>query len=227
VSGEHGTRGSPADRIAGAVDGDIADARGRYPVRESAERYRGAKWSVREETVELPDGSVVARDLVVHPGSVGIIALDAHERVLLIHQYRHPAGATLWEPPAGLLDEPGEKPLAAAQRELYEEAHHYASDWRVLLDAYTTPGCSDEAVRLYLARGLQAVPPEEQHEGRHEEADMPLAWVPLAEVVQRVVDGRLHNPLAVMGVLAAFASRGDGFATLRPADAPWPERPVG
>ncbi|MGH8870043.1 MAG: NUDIX domain-containing protein, partial [Actinomycetes bacterium] len=206
----------------------LTDTPVRHPVRSTSERYRGPKWSVRTDTVDLPAGTV-DRDVLAHPGSVGIIALDAHDRVLLVHQYRHPVSATLWEPPAGLLDKPGENPLVAAQRELYEEAHQRAADWHVLLDAYTTPGCSDEATRLYLARGLTAVPADEQHEGEHEEAGMPVAWVPLDDVVEGVLDGRLHNPLLVMGVLAVRAARAsgaDGFAALRPADAPWPDRPT-
>jgi 8-oxo-dGDP phosphatase len=207
-------------------NGALADVRGPQPVARTTERYRGAKWRVRTDRVALSDGSEVDRDLLVHPGSVGIVALDAHDHVLLVHQYRHPVGATLWEPPAGLLDEPGEDPLAAAQRELYEEAHQRAATWHVLLDAYTTPGCSDEAVRLYLARDLEPVPEHEQHEGEHEEADMTLARVPLDALVRSVLDGSLHNPLLVMGVLAVRAAAADGYAGLRPADAAWPDRPV-
>ena len=82
--------------------------------------------------------------MVVHPGAVGIIAVDDDLRVLLVQQYRHPVSALLWEPPAGLLDVAGEEPLAAAQRELFEEAGYRAARWSVLLDVFMSPGGSSE-----------------------------------------------------------------------------------
>ncbi len=198
---------------------DAVDRRNAYRVLDSHTRYSGLKWSIRTDTVALPGGSV-QRDLVVHPGAVGVVCLDEDERMLLLQQYRHPAEGTLWEPPAGLLDELDEDPLAAAQRELYEEAHCRATDWRVLVDAFSTPGSSSEQLRIYLARDVSGIDDVERHQGEHEELDMPVTWVPLDEVVRRVLDGRLHNPMTVMGSLAAYTARADGFASLRPADAP-------
>jgi ADP-ribose pyrophosphatase len=128
----------------------------------------------------------------------------------------------LWEPPAGLLDEPGEDPLSAAKRELYEEAHYEAGRWDVLIDAFTSPGMTDEAIRIYLARDVHESS-RPRHAGAHEEADMPTAWVPLDEAVAAVLAGRLHNPIAVMGILAASANAREAFAGLRPASTPWPE----
>ncbi|MBV9486653.1 MAG: NUDIX hydrolase, partial [Frankiaceae bacterium] len=91
---------------------------------------------IRTDKVAMPGASLATRDVVVHPGAVGIIALDIGGRVLLLRQYRHPVKRFLWEPPAGLLDEAGEDPLAAAKRELYEEAHLQAARWDVLLDVF-------------------------------------------------------------------------------------------
>lgn len=176
---------------------------------------------VRTDRVPSDDG-VAVRDVVVHPGAVGILALDAAERVALIQQYRHPVRRLLWEPPAGLLDVPGEPPLLAAQRELYEEAHLEAARWDVLVDVFTSPGMTDEAVRIYLAREVSESR-RERHQGEHEERDLPLRWVPLDDAVAGVLSGRLHNPLASTGVLAAAAARAAGWRTLRPADSPWPE----
>ena len=79
-------------------------------------------WDVRRDEVELGDGQTVTREVIAHTGAVGVIALDEQDRVLLLRQYRHPVRSYLWEPPAGLLDVPGEDPLAAARRELAEEA---------------------------------------------------------------------------------------------------------
>lgn len=174
----------------------------------------------------MPDGQTVPRDVVEHPGAVGIIALDESDRVLLLQQYRHPPGRLLWEPPAGLLDEPGESPHETAVRELYEEAGYRAARWDVLIDGFTSPGMTDEAIRLYLARELSEVAAEDRHVGEHEEADMPLSWVPLDDAVAAIMAGRVHNPLAIMGILAAAHARAGGWSALRAVDAPWPERPV-
>ena len=120
---------------------------------------------------------------------------------------------------------PGENPLHAAQRELYEEAHVKAEDWRVLTDVYTSPGGSDESVRIFLARNLS------EAEGRRfevedEEADMEHARVPVADLVRAVLAGDVHNTCLVVGVLSLVAAEnGDGLDALRPAEAPWPARP--
>ena len=125
----------------------------------------------------MPDGTTATRDYQVHPGSVAVLALDDEGRVLVLRQYRHPVRHKLWEIPAGLLDIPGENPLHAAQRELYEEAHVKAEDWRVLIDVYTSPGGSDEAVRIFLARDVSEADGE-RFEVSEEEADMEVARVP-------------------------------------------------
>ncbi|MCX0243077.1 MULTISPECIES: NUDIX domain-containing protein [Streptomyces] len=196
-----------------------------WRVTESATPFRGKKTSVRADDVEMPDGTVAHRDYQVHPGSVAVLALDDEGRVLVLRQYRHPVRHKLWEIPAGLLDVPGENPLHAAQRELYEEAHVKAEDWRVLTDIYTSPGGSDEAVRIFLARDVSEAEGE-RFEVAEEEADMELARVPLQDLVRKVLAGDLHNSCLVVGVLALTAAlAGDGVDALRPADAPWPARP--
>lgn len=187
--------------------------------------FTGNKTSVRTDDVVMPDGSVARRDYQVHPGSVAVLALDDQDRVLVLRQYRHPVRQKLWEIPAGLLDVPGENPLRAAQRELYEEAYAKAGEWRVLADVYTTPGGCDEAVRIFLARDL-AEAEGERYAVSEEEADMEVARVPLADLVRGVLAGELHNNCLVVGVLALVAARaGEGVDALRPADAPWPARP--
>lgn len=178
---------------------------------------------MRSDTVRLPDGSDVVRELVAHPGAVGIIALDDHDRVALVRQYRHPVGSYLWEAPAGLLDAEGEAPLLTAQRELYEEAHLRADTWHVLVDYYNSPGSSSEAFRCFLARDVSAVDGD-RHAGEGEERDMPLRWVDLDDAVAAAFRGDLHNPTTVSGVLAAYTARALRWSPLRPADSPWPQR---
>ncbi|OII61452.1 ADP-ribose pyrophosphatase [Streptomyces sp. CC53] len=203
----------------------IKDTPEEWRVTATTTPFRGNKTSVRTDDVVMPDGSVVSRDYQVHPGSVAVLALDEQDRVVVLRQYRHPVRQKLWEIPAGLLDVPGENPLRAAQRELYEEAHVKAEEWNVLTDLYTTPGGCDEAVRIFLARGLSAADGD-RFEVSEEEADMELARVPLADLARGVLAGDLHNTCLVAGVLSVLAARtGDGLDALRPADAPWPARP--
>ncbi|WP_030212658.1 NUDIX domain-containing protein [Streptomyces bikiniensis] len=204
---------------------ELQDTPQEWRIAATATPFQGGKTGVRTDDVVMPDGTVARRDYQVHPGSVAVLALDAEDRVLLIKQYRHPVRHRLWEIPAGLLDVPGENPLHAARRELYEEAHVKAEDWRVLTDFYTSPGGSDEAVRIFLARDL-AEAEGERFEVAEEEADMEVARVPLGDLVRGVLAGDLHNSCLVNGVLALAAARaGDGLDALRPAEAPWPARP--
>jgi 8-oxo-dGTP pyrophosphatase MutT (NUDIX family) len=189
-----------------------------YEVRSTDVVFEGRVISVAKDQVTMPDGGTSQRDVVVHPGAVAVVALG-EQGVLLVNQYRHPVRARLDELPAGLLDKTGEPALPAAQRELAEEAGLAATTWNVLVDQLSSPGMTDEAVRIYLARDLTDVDRDVQE---HEEQEMTAAWVPLEEAVRRVFAGELQNATAVVGVLAADRAARDGFAGLRPADAPWP-----
>jgi 8-oxo-dGTP pyrophosphatase MutT (NUDIX family) len=162
------------------VKPDITDVAGSWPVAASTELARGAMVALRKDMVRMPDGEVVGRDVLEHPGAVAVLALDTEERVLMIRQYRHPVGRLLWEIPAGLRDVAGEPLLATAERELLEEAGYRAAQWWVLADSYSSPGISTERIRIFLARGLVGVPESERsYVPEHEEAHLELAWVPL------------------------------------------------
>ncbi|WP_067630863.1 NUDIX domain-containing protein [Actinomadura latina] len=204
--------------------GDVRDRPERWKVLESSTAFQGPVFSVRRDQVEMPRGDgtePVGRDVVEHIGAVGVLALDDRDRVLLLRQYRHPVGRLLWEAPAGLRDVDGEPLHRLAGRELLEEAGYRAGRWDTLVDVYTSPGMADERVRIFLARDLAEVPADEiDFERVHEEADMPVVWVPLDEAVRKVLGGELHNMTACMGVLAVRAARDSGFRDLRPADAP-------
>jgi ADP-ribose pyrophosphatase len=164
---------------------------------------------------------VAERDVVLHPGAVAILALDAADRILMIRQYRHPVGRLLWEIPAGLRDVAGEDPWVTAQRELAEEAGFRARDWRLLADYYSSPGFTTERLRVYLARGLAEIPEAERdYVRRDEEATLVLGWLPLAEAVTKVFAGDLHNGPTVLAIMAGYAARSEGFDRLRPADSP-------
>lgn len=184
----------------------------------------GRIFDLVRDVVDLGDGEQVTREYLDHPGAVAVVALDDAGRVLLLRQYRHPVRAELWETPAGLLDVEGEPAQAAAARELHEEADLAADRWDVLVDIATSPGATNEALRVFLARDLRPVPEAERHTRTEEEAGIEARWVPLEEAVGLVLSGALHNPSAVVGVLAAHAARAGGWASLRPADAAWPYR---
>ncbi|WP_081709856.1 NUDIX domain-containing protein [Arthrobacter sp. 35W] len=188
--------------------------------------YQGRIWNVVSDTFELADGSTpLTRDYIAHPGAVAVVVMNELDQILLLNQYRHPVGMTLWEIPAGLLDVEGEDFVVGAARELAEEADLVAAEWHVLTDFFNSPGSSSEAIRLYLARGLSEVPLEDRHIRTDEEAEIQFRWVDLPDAVAAVLDGSLHNPSAVVGILAAAAAQSTGFSSLRPANAPWPAHP--
>jgi len=197
--------------------GTVRDVRDPSELLERAVRYDGRVWSIVTDTVRLPDGTVVERDIVDHPGAVGIVALDEQDRVLLIRQYRQPVGGYLFELPAGLRDVAGEHPWATAQRELLEESGYMAREWHVLVDFFNSPGGSTEAFRCYLARGLSEVDGGRPATGEAEEAHLPRTWLALEDAVDLALSGDLHNPTTVTGVLAAAAARDRDWVTLRPA----------
>ena len=202
----------------------VADAPAQWPVASSAEKYRGRIVSVRVDTIRSPDGNTADREVVTHPGAVGVVALDESgpaPRVLMIRQYRHPVGRLLWELPAGLRDVAGEPLLRTGRRDLLEETGYRAERWNVLVDYFTSPGIITERLRVFLARGVELVPASERDfVPENEEAHLLVDWVPLDEAVRLALAGELHNGVAVIGILAAHVASRSGFAGLRDADAP-------
>jgi ADP-ribose pyrophosphatase len=198
---------------------NIKDIPEEWPVVASAEMFRGRLVTVRTDKVRMPDNHQAEREVVLHPGAVAVLALDDAGQALMIRQYRHPVGRLLWEIPAGLRDVAGEPLLATAQRELLEEAGYRARDWRVLADYYSSPGFTTERLRIFLALDLELVPPAERDfVPEDEETQLVLAWLPLDEAVGKVLAGDLHNGAAVIGILAGYAARSQGYDRLRPAD---------
>ena len=173
----------------------------------------------------MPDGSVAERDYMRHVGAVGVVALDAEDGVVLVRQYRHPLRREMWELPAGLIDVPGEPLVDAAARELAEEADLRAGPLGPARRLPTrSPGCSDEVIRLFLARDLsdgpggRAARPDPRgggHDGRR---------VPLRRRGARWRwAARSPTPRAVIGIPGA--GRGQGRGTGRrcaPVDEPLP-----
>jgi 8-oxo-dGDP phosphatase len=194
-----------------------------YEVVGSDVKYRGKLLELRVDQVRMADGSLAEREAVKHPGAVAILALDDSGKIVLVNQYRSPVDATLDELPAGLLDVTGESALDAAKRELAEEAKLSADQWNVLVDLYTSPGFSSEAVRVFLARDLSDS--EDDFQAEHEESTMTVSREPLPDAVRRALSGGITNATSVAGILAAVHGRATGWRDLRPADTPWPARP--
>jgi ADP-ribose pyrophosphatase len=124
---------------------------------DSARVFEGRVFNVRVDRVRYSDGAEHRLDIVEHPGSVVILASPAPEQLVLVRQYRHPAGRLLWELPAGTA-EPGELPAAGAARELAEETGYRAGRIRAIGSLFMTPGFCDEIMHFFYAEELQAGP---------------------------------------------------------------------
>jgi 8-oxo-dGDP phosphatase len=179
---------------------EISDVAESWPVLGSTDLYRD-DWlmALRADVVRRPGAESeepFRRWVFEHPGAVIVFAVDDQERVCCLRQYRHPVGARLVELPAGLRDTEGEGALETGKRELREEAELEASDWRPLLDVYPSAGISNERQALFLARGLTPAS-RGDFELAHEEADMEVLWVPVDELLEAVLDGRVtESPIA-------------------------------
>lgn len=161
------------------------------------------------DRVRLPNGKEAEREVVLHRGAVGMVALDRDEHVFLVRQYRHAPAEDLVEIPAGKLDG-GEEPLACAQRELMEEIGYSAGEWLELATFYTSPGFSDEVLHLYLARSLQPVQAEPD-----EDEFLEILRVPLHEALSMVSTGEIRDSKTVAGLaLTVLLLRGEYGAGL-------------
>lgn len=166
--------------------------------------YSGRVVSLDLERVVLPNGDAIELEIVRHPGGAAIVAVDGHDRVCLLRQYRHAAGGWLWELPAGKLD-PDEAPLATARRELAEEAGVAARDWTSLGEVISSPGVFTEVVHLFLAQVLSPAAAAPEHGECFE-----TTWVPRTEALQRALAGDIRDAKTVIALLRADAALRSG-----------------
>jgi ADP-ribose pyrophosphatase len=160
--------------------------------------FRGKVFSVVSQQVKEPDGVKVRRDIVQHPGSIVILAVDdsgKNPRVLLERQYRHAAQTRLWELPAGSLD-PGEQPLPAAKRELLEETGYSAGQWEEALYFYVSPGFLTESMYVYLARQLKKGKAKPEEDER-----IATRFFPVKQTLEMVMSGKIIDAKTVASLL--------------------------
>ena len=159
--------------------------------------YQGRIITLHRDTVELPNGKTALREIVDHPGGVGILALDDRGRAALVQQYRYAFGTALWEIPAGKREK-GEEPLATAKRELQEEVGATARRWTPLGDVIPSPGCYGETLWLYLAQELtpgQMDPDEDEF--------LEVQWMSLEILTEKCLQGTIRDAKTVIAVLKA------------------------
>ena len=173
----------------------------------SQTRFHGRLLTLRVDEVTLPDGATAQREVVGHPGGVGIAALTDAGEILLVRQYRYPFRAVTREIPAGKR-EPGEDPLEGAKRELAEETGFAASEWRYLGEMWPTPGFCEETDRLYLATGLtdlrahpEALPAGAAMPHPDEDEFIEVEHLPLAEAVEQVMRGEFPDAKTQLAIL--------------------------
>lgn len=162
--------------------------------------HEGHVITVAVGTFAAPDGTTFERDVVHHPGAVGVVAVDGDGFVSLVRQYRPVVDAEILEIPAGVRDQPDEEPLQCARRELREEVGLAAATWAPLARFHVAPGFSDEVFHLFLAQDLTTVPRDVQ--GVEEEA-MTIERVSLADVPDLIADGTLADAKTITGLLLA------------------------
>jgi ADP-ribose pyrophosphatase len=198
---------SPEDRhdsVSPAPEPALADRPAAWPVRESRDLHRD-DWIValREDVVARPGHPEdrFRRISLEHPGAVVVLAVDDDERVLCLRQYRHTNQQDFVELPAGLRDAGDEPPVETAKRELREEAELAATSWQQLLATYASAGITEEVHEIFLARGLSPAS-RGDFEMHAEEAEMEVFWVPMADLLDAALDGRVRQGPLVLAVLA-------------------------
>ena len=190
---------------------------------ESAVVWRGYIYDVATHTLEV-GGETVRREITLHPGAVSVMCVNDAKQLLLLRQYRHPVGGYLFEPPAGLMDVSGETPLAAAKRELQEEAGLQAGRWNVLIDYHNSPGGSTEAHRIYLARDLSEHPLGKSGGDGAEENEMTQVWIGIEQAEELAAEGAFTNPAALIGIFALSYAYRNEWSTLQSGEAVWQAR---
>ncbi len=160
-------------------------------------KFKGRIVNMRLDTVTTPEGNTASREIVEHPGGVGIVALDSDGCVYMEWQYRRPFDSLVYEIPAGKRDA-GEEPIVCAKRELEEEIGLCAKNWVYLGVSYASPGFCTEELHLFLATDLY-----EGELNRDQDEVLIIEKVPLKELVEKAMQGEIKDGKSLIGILKA------------------------
>jgi 8-oxo-dGDP phosphatase len=181
--------------------------------------WQGKVVQVQRENFKI-FGIESTREIVIHPGAVGVVAVNEHQQIAMLRQYRRPVRAFLFEPVAGLLDKNLEFPLDAAKRELVEEAGLVASRWSHLIDLTVSPGGSSEVIRFFLAEEVERAPAGRSWSMESEEKELPLVWLSQDEFLAAVRANHIHNSPGIAAIFTAFETL--KTPDRRDPNIPWP-----
>jgi ADP-ribose pyrophosphatase len=165
-----------------------------YQTTESRTIFSGRVFDVEKDVVRTPEGSTMQVELVKHSGAVAILAIDENQNLLLVRQYRHPAGKILLELPAGTLEE-HEQPEECARRESREEIGFDPGELKRIGGGFMAPGYSTEFIHFFLARQLTSAPlPQDKDE------DIRVERVALKDLRNRILAGQIEDVKTIAGL---------------------------
>jgi ADP-ribose pyrophosphatase len=164
---------------------------------ESEQKYEGVVFGVTKDRIQTDAGAVIVRDVVRHPGGAGGLPMLEDGRVLLVRQYRHPAGKQILEIPAGKLER-GESPADCAAREIEEEIGYHTGRIEKLAEFYSTPGFCEEKLYIYLATQLKQTKQTLDHD-----EEVVIVALPLDEAVQMAEQGEIEDSKTIIALLLA------------------------
>ncbi len=159
--------------------------------------FEGKIINLRVDTIELPNQKRATREIVEHPGAVGIVPITSNQEMILVKQFRKPVDDFLLEIPAGKLEK-NEEPLSCAVRELKEETGYTSANIKSLFSFYTSPGFSDEKMYLYLATDITPGP-SNPDEGEY----IHIESYPIAQLVDMIYRDEIKDSKTIIGIMAA------------------------
>lgn len=157
--------------------------------------FTGRIINLREDTVELENGSLASREIVEHPGGVCVIGMDEDGKIPMVRQFRVPFGTTLLEVPAGKLNY-GEDHFECGKREFLEETGYEAEEYVYFGALYPSVGFLTEVIHIYYAKGLVK---KEQHLDDDEFLD--VEWYTLDELLDMAEKNEIKDAKTVIAIL--------------------------
>ena len=160
--------------------------------------YKGRIVNLNLETVTLPNGVTVELEVIHHPGAAAVVPMKDHGTVVLIRQYRHAVGGSIYEIPGGKLH-PGEDPRDCAARELEEEIGYRATTLELLTSVFTTPGFTDEVIHIFRGTGLTPCAQSLDHDEVIE-----VIEIPLEKALAQIREGTIRDAKTIIGLQTAY-----------------------